>query len=328
MPSIDSENLLLNGDFASWGRLEDAGSPEGLSCPTWQQTFLADRWKVRYAGLGDREVTQARADAKDPEGLPGYALELRGIDDLGQSVFVGQRIEAAEAGRYRRALRFSIAAMVDGVDDPAVPLRLWIGTARKADIFGNAFNDETNLRKPIDLQPFPAGSWVHLETLIDGNNLPATGLSVEIEIPAAILGKAGARLRLSRAILTDAETPDGPPASSAAIVKPLLSRFFQRHDASTVNSIGRALVVNAHELHFQFRFGEMRAFPACTLPREGEGLRIFDLDGRIQAGFTYDLTYRSRGSVILRASKKDHGLRDGFLSFVGYRAAILLDAEL
>jgi hypothetical protein len=72
----------------------------------------------------------------------------------------------------------------------------------------------------------------------------------------------------------------------------------------------------------------MRAFPAVTLPHDESHLRVFHLEGLPQTGFTYDITYRSRGSFILRATKENHGLRDGYLSFVGEGGAVFLEAEL
>jgi hypothetical protein len=72
----------------------------------------------------------------------------------------------------------------------------------------------------------------------------------------------------------------------------------------------------------------MRGSPDCTLPSTDERLRVFSSSGAQASGFAYDVTDRSRGSVIIRATKRNHGLRDGYLVFPGSGAAILLDAEL
>lgn len=310
-------NLLINGDFSPglWSRL--AQPHEGVECATWRQTFAADRWSVRCARPEGTPVWQGMSDDVPPHSSATCSLEIRGAAGVAQSVFVGQRIEAAEVARYRRQHVFSAWMRAEGSEATEAKVRLVLGSPGERDAFA--------VVKPVLMEEmvFPTSRWVHLEHPVDGRALGSAGLSLELELPAKLLARNGASVRLANVRLDD-----GSPERPVAVETALARRFFQRYDSTRINSLGRALVVNAHELHFQFTFEEMRAFPACTLPHDEEVLRVFDLEGIPQAGFTCDVTYRSRGSVIIRATKENHGLRDGFLSFVGTEGAILLDAEL
>lgn len=317
-------NIFINGDLAAWGRLER--SDEAVECAVWRQTFAADRWKVRYAAADGAPVMQARSRDVPPHTAAGCSLELRGAEGVAQPVFFGQRIEAAETARYRRQLVFSAWVRIVGSVAPEATVTTVLGAAREPDVFGDALNDgcRIDMRESLTI---PTGRWVHVEQAIDGRALGAGGLSFEMELPAETLARPAAFVRLAQLRLDDLGGGGGIDRPSA-VEELLARRFFQRHDSTRINSLGRALVVNAHELHFQFVFPEMRAFPACTLPSDERHLRVFDLEGIPQEGFRYDITYRSRGSAIIRATRENHGLRDGFLSFVGTGGAILLDAEL
>lgn len=310
-------NLLINGDFAPglWTRL--ACPEDGIECAVWRQTFAADRWSVRYARAEGAPVWQGRSSDIPPHASVSGSLEIGGAEGVTQAVLVGQRIEATEAARYRRPLVFSAWLRVGGSETADASVRLLLGSPLESDVFDRV--------RPALTEEIvrPTGRWVHLECSVDGRAFGATGLSLELEFPAKLLARSGASIRLAEVRLDDGST-----ARPAAAEMALARRFFQRYDSTRINSLGRALVVNAHELHFQFVFDEMRAFPACTLPHREDVLRVFDLEGVPQTGFSYDVTYRSRGSVIIRATKENHGVRDGFLSFVGTEGAILLDAEL
>lgn len=319
------DNLLLNGDFLPglWGRTL---SPlEGIECAVWRQTFAADRWKVRYARGEGAPVSQAMAADVPAQSSAPCSLELRGAPGVTQPVYFGQRIEAAEAVRYRGELLFSAWCRVTGSNETVCDIGLVTGMASEADDFGDAFNDRVKMELTVTFERVPTGRWVHLEHPIDARGYSANGLSIELVFAPRLLDSVESRVRVAGARLAPAGRTVARPTSMEG---DLARRFFQRHDSTTINSLGRALVVNAHEMHFQFTFQEMRAFPACTLPGSEEGLRIFDLEGISQEGFTYDVTYRSRGSVIIRATKERHGLRDGYLSFVGSSGFILLDSEL
>lgn len=322
------DNLLLNGDFLPelWTRLPD---PRALvECPTWRQTFAVDRWKIRYAMPHGAGIRQAMSSDVPMQAAAARSLELRGATGVTQPVFLGQRIEAAEAVRYRRRMIFSAWMRIEHPDKGRKEVALTIGTARDPDVFGNAFNDNVRNEVSIRCEEAPVSRWWLIERDIDGRGFDTNGISVELEFPADLLDTPDARIRVAAMRLTDASAAGRSTERAAGVERLLARRFFQRHDSTTVNSLGRALVVNAHELHFQFTFAEMRAFPAVTLTHDEAQLSVFNLEGTPQTGFSYDVTYRSRGSVILRATKENHGLRDGFLSFVGTGGAILLDAEL
>ena len=162
---------------------------------------------------------------------------------------------------------------------------------------------------------------------MDATTARSLGLCVELELPFGFLADPRARAHLASATFGPADCPEPGPRSSA-VETFLARRYFQRHSAETVNAIGRALVGNPHELYFQLNFPEMRAFPAVTLPEDNEDLCVFSSDGARQAGFVFDVPYWARGSAVIRATKRKHDLRDAYLAFRGYGAAILLDAEL
>jgi hypothetical protein len=169
--------------------------------------------------------------------------------------------------------------------------------------------------------------WTRVELTIDASAFRATGLRAELAFPAALLNHAEARVRVTDVSLSRvaAGLPvDRPPA----LERFLAQRFFQRHDGGAINAIGRALTANPHELFFQFAFPEMRALPACTLSQDNADLCVFSSDGQPQSGFAFDAIYGARSTVVIRATKLRHQLRDGYLAFRGYRGAILLDAEL
>ena len=304
------ENLFINGDF-----LPGLWRSEEVECAVGRHTFAAARWKVRYARPEGAPITQARsADG---------SLELRGAPGVTQPVLLGQRIEAAEAVRYRGELVFSAWVQATGSEAAHGDLELVCESAGEADDFGAVKTEFKTC-----LEAVPTGRWVQIERAIDARAFQPTGLSVELEFPARLLHRADSRIRVKGMRLAHASAAQRTVARPASMEDQLARRFYQRHDSSTVNAIGRALVVNAHELHFQFTFPEMRAFPACTLPHPEDGFRVFSLEGIPQEGFTYDVPYRSRGSAIIRATKAQHGLADGYLPFVASSAALLLDAEL
>ncbi len=322
------DNILLNGDFAPglWTRFADP--TEAVSCPVWRQTFAADRWKVRYAEAKGAAVTQAMTTDVPAHATTTCAVEIRGSDGVTQPVFFGQRVEAAESTRYRRRMVFSAWIRIGNPEPEPKQFDLTVGTAREMDHFGGPSGDNTRFETCARIEEVPVGRWWFLEREIDGRAFSRHGLSIELEFPAALLDSPASFVRIASVRLADIAAGNRTIDRPASLEQSLSRRFFQRHDATTVNSLGRALVVNAHELHFQFTFPEMRAFPSVTLPHDETQLRVFNLEGIAQSGFTYDATYRSRGSFMLRATKADHGLRDGFLSFVGHGGAILLDAEL
>lgn len=322
------ENILMNGSFSrdSWSRLNNPS--RGVQCQVWRQTYAADRWKIRYASPQGAAVFQAWSP-ETPEDVPcGGSLEIRGCEGLTEDVLLGQRVEAAEAVRYRRKLCFSAWVFYSAPVVQECPVYLVTGSAQAPNVFGDPFN--SNVRhETIDLLGNAAvNQWVRFEHEIDARAFGSDGLSVELQFCAPALSQTGARIRVAGAALSDAcGMPPVPPACAGRDCA-FTKRFFQRHDIGNLNSIGRALAVNAHELFFQLPFPEMRAAPECTLPRQDEGLNVFATAGFPVTGFTYDAVYRSRATVIIRATRKNHGLRDGYLSFTGPGAAILLDAEL
>jgi len=320
------DNLLLNGDFAPalWSRLEPGQTR--VECPAWRQTLAADRWILRHGAARGAAVTQAISLDVPAHAPVLRSLEICGAPGVAHSIFLGQRLEAADAARYRRRLLFSAWVRVEHPDRFPQHLDLVLATPREPDHF--AERDALRTESCIRIEEVPVGRWWLLERELDARAFAATGLALELEFPAEMLASADACVRLAGVRLADAAAGQRTSDRHPALERQLVRRYFQRHDSSTVNSLGRALVVNAHELHFQFTFPEMRAFPAVTLPHDETQLRVFNLEGRPQEGFTYDITYRSRGSCILRATKARHGLPDGFLSFVGCEGAILLDAEL
>ncbi len=316
-----SGNLLINGRFLRglWTRLEGAA----ISCPVWAQTFAADRWRVRYAAPAGGEVTQACAEDV-PEGVAAEnSLEIRGHDGVQHEVLVGQNIEADEAANYRSPLRFSAWLMCGHPSLSECEAALVLGSPTTPDVFDSSA--ETVLR--TSLKNLPVNRWTSVELTIDAAAFRATGLRVELAFPATVLSHAGARVRITEVSLSRVATGlpvDRPPALERILAR----RFFQRHDGTNINAIGRALTCNPHELFFQFSFPEMRAAPACTLSQDNAELCVFSADGQPQSGFAYDAAFGARSTVIIRATKLRHQLRDGYLAFRGSRGAILLDAEL
>jgi hypothetical protein len=326
MDFIASANLLMNGSFAgeTWNRTYNADA--GMECAVWRQTYGAERWKVRYGHPRGGAVTQARCD----EAPQNYttSVEIRGAEGVREDVFLGQRIEAAEAPRYRNRLFFS--TWVQGDCEPS----LIISTALAPDIFGNAFNSNVRLEAAEALTPqspgevAAKGEWRLLGCEFDARGYSANGLSVELRFPAVALDAPHKVVRVAGAWLTRGCKPGMACDPGMLLEKGMRRRFFQRYDATTLNAVGRALAVSQDEMLFQFTFPEMRGSPDCTLPSTDERLCVFSPSGAQVSGFVYDVTDRSRGSVIIRATKRNHGLRDGYLVFAGSGAAILLDAEL
>ncbi len=319
------DNVLINGDFlrALWTRLPDPAVP--VDCPVFRGTFAADRWCVRYARPAGASIRQAMsADLPDDLGADS-SLELHGAAGVTEEVILCQRIESAEAPRYRRRLLFSAWLFASCAEASMHPPRLAINAAPERDIFDDA-RSEAAFSAILD--PLPPKRWTRVEAEIDGRAFGSGGISLELAFPAPLLGNPAARIRIAGARLIDIGHLGREMERPAAIEALLAARYFQRLDLSNLNSLGRALAVNAHELYFQLAFPAMRAAPACTLPADDGHLQVFTLEGAAQRGFVFDATYRSRSSVIIRATRRDHGVRDGYLSFTGPEASILLDAEL
>ena len=319
-------HILSNGSFLHdfWSRL----SAPSVECVLWRQTFAADRWKIRYAQPDGAAVFQARSQ-RVPEGFcSDTSLEIQGREGVTQDVFLGQRIEASEATRYRRRLRFSAWIYFENTGADRCPVQLVLGTAKEPDVFGNAFNDNVKTEIAELLGHVPAGRWVCLECEIDAQRFSPNGLSVELQFPAASLNKTGAKIYISDVKLFDASQAAQSIAFPVAWEALLNRRFFQRHDLNSIQSLGRALYLNPNEIFFLFTFPEMRIPPECTLPQDDAHLSVFNVEGGRQSGFVFNSIDRSRRSVIIRATKQNHGLPDATLSFVGPNAAILLDAEL
>lgn len=322
------DNILLNGDFAPdlWTRLPDPAAK--VECTVWRQTYAADRWKVRYAAPTGAAVTQAMSTDVPAHAAVARSLEIHGATGVTQSVCLGQRIEAADATRYRRRMIFSAWIRIDHPDRMPKTFYLTFGTAKQLDTFGGPTNDNVSVETCVRIEEVPVGRWWLLEREVDGRAFAPNGLSVELEFPAELLDCDEANVRIAAVRLADVGAANRTMDRPGGLERMLVRRFFQKHDGTTLNAIGRALTSNPHELHFQFTFPEMRARPACTLPQDNADLCVFSADGQPQSGFTYDATFGSRGSVIIRATKMRHQLRDGYLAFRGYRSAVLLDAEL
>lgn len=320
-----SGNLLINGAFLPelWTRLGDAAD-EGVACPVDRETFAADRWSVRYAAPEGAEIRQARSRVTQPRqalATSDTSLEIRGQAGVTQPVILGQKIEASEASGYLTELTFEAWFLAIHPTLSECPVRFTAGFARERDVF-----DKLVFIGQED-QGLPMGEWKQLRFFVDGGAAGPSGLSVELELSPEFLGHAEARFYIADAVLADAAR--ARPARRPVALETLLARrFCQRHSAQTLNAIGRSLVCNAHELHFQLLFPEMRGFPTVTVPQSNEELTVFSPDGIPQEGFVYDVSYRSRGSAIIRATKWNHGLSDGFLAFRGYEGSILLEAEL
>ena len=317
-------NLLVNGKFlpALWTRLHGAPSSTVIRCPVWAQTYAADRWRVRYAAPFGGEVSQTRSAEFLDAVSTAMILEIRGGEGVRQEVFVGQNIEADEALNYRRPLRFSAWVKCHHPRLTHCDAAVVIGSPVMPDLFDSTV--ETVQR--ISVPTFSVNRWTRIELPLKASAFRSTGLRVELAFPAESLSDPAASVLLTDASLACASGPlaERPPALERFLAR----RFFQRHDGTSVNAIGRALTSNPHELFFQYSFPEMRAAPACTLPQDNADLCVFSHDGQPQSGFAYDVTFASRTSLVIRATKLRHQLRDGYLAFRGHRGAILLEAEL
>jgi hypothetical protein len=320
---MSAGELLINGAFHSslWTRLDDSGAGE-ISCPVHAQTFAADRWHVRYAAPAVAPVTQARSEHVPSSSPALHSLELRGQGGVSEPVFLAQNNEPAEAHAYRRELRVTAWCYAQHPTVTGCPVRLHVGSPHTTDLF----DERVELVWRSDARSVPCQTWRQLEFFFDASSFRRTGLRISLEIEAG-LNDPAAHLRFAELSLHPANTAP-PPPRPIALETLLARRFFQRHTARSVNAIGRALVRNPHELHFQFTFPEMRAFPALTLPQNENLLTVFSAEGVPQSGFVYDVPYAACGSAIIRATKLEHQLHDGYLAFRGYEGAILLDAEL
>jgi hypothetical protein len=322
-PTTTPGNLLINGRFLPglWTRLTDAVAGTPTRCPVWAQTFAADRWHLRYSAPAGAEVLQSRSSSVPDASPARCSLEIAGAEGVTEEVRVGQCVEAEEAAAQRGPLRFSAWLLAEHPSLCACEPALVIGHPVTADLF------DSTVEEPVRLaaRSVPVNRWHRLEFAFDTADLRETGLRVELALPAAFLAHPAARVRLTDAALS--RVGSLPAERLAAVETFLARRFCQRHDGTRLNAVGRALTCNPHELFFQFTFPEMRAVPSCTLSQDNAELCVFSADGQPQTGFAYDVTYASRGSVIIRATKLRHQLRDGYLAFRGYRGAILLDAE-
>lgn len=317
-------NLLINGKFLPglWTRLHGMPAGTAIPCPVWAQTFAADRWRVRYATPSGGEVSQTCSTEILDAVSTAMILEIRGGAGVAQEVFIGQNIEADEALNYRRPLRFSAWVKCQHPRLTHGTTTLEIGSPKAQDVFDPSVETVQRTALPA----FSVNRWTRLEATVKASAFRPTGLRVDLAFPPEFLNDPAARVLLTDVSLSCASAAlvERPPALERFLAR----RFFQRHEGASVNAIGRALTCNPHELFFQFTFPEMRATPACTLPHDNADLCVFSGDGQPQSGFAFDATFGARGSVIIRATKLRHQLRDGYLAFRGYRGAILLDAEL
>lgn len=327
MKAEHGDNILLNGLFLPALFNRSSSPASGTQCLPWRQTFLADRWKVRFGDSSGDRAWQALSTENPSLSSGVRSLELRASDRLESALYLGQRIEAADAFLYQKRLHFS-AWIWSTTVAPHESVRLHLTTPERPNCFGNALNHHSRLVCDTALGPLPGGQWTRVEQEIDARSFSPTGLSLELGFAPDLFCDAAARVRVTDVYLGTCPVTLPPPQRSAAMEQGLCRRFFQRLGPENLNSIGRPIVVNPNEMHFQLTFAEMREFPACTIPQDNGGLRVFDLTGRPQHGFSYDVTYRSRGSAILRATRFHHGLSDGYLSFVGDCDAIELEAEL
>ena len=315
-------SVLINGRFLRglWGRREDDLPVE---CPAWAQTFLADRWRVRSAAPTGGGVSQRCSEDVPPDSTVERSLELRGGAGIEHAVCLGQNVEAAEASSFRRQLRFTAWICVEHSELRAGEVTLVIGSPRAEDLFDASVEEVAR----VATAALPVDRWQRIDFCFDARGFRTTGLRVDLEFPAAFLNHPSARVRIADVALFPAAASE-PGPRPAALEAFLAGRFFQRHDAQRINGVGRALVCNPHELHFQFPFPEMHSAPACTISQDNADLCVFAEDGQPQAGFAYDVTYRARSSVTIRATKMRHQLRDGYLAFRRFAGVILLDAEL
>jgi hypothetical protein len=318
-----TENLFINGRFLRglWGRLE-AASEDSMACPIWAQTFAADRWSVRYATALGEGVFQTRSGEVPTEGVAENSLEIRGSAGVVSEVLVGQNLEAAEAPNYRRCLRLSAWVFAQHPSEESCAVAPVFGSPVEDNLFDRTAQTVLRLEK-VNV---PVNRWERIEWEVDATAFRSTGLRVELAFSPQFFSRADALVRLTdlRFFRDGASVCDRPPMQE----RQLASRFFQRHDARSVNAIGRVFAVNAHELYFLFNFPEMRVFPDCTIFQDNADLTVFSLAGVPQSGFSYDVAHGARTSIVIRATRQNHGLSDGYLAFQGFRGAILLDAEL
>lgn len=322
-PTTIPGNLLINGRFLRglWTRLADSADGISVRCPVWAQTFAADRWHLRYAAPEGAEVSQSRSGLVPENVSAQCSLEIAGAEGVTQEVRIGQNVEADEVAASLGPLRYSAWLFVEHPTLTVCESSLVIGNPVSVDLFDHTVEECVRL----DSRPVPVNRWHRMEFAFETADLRPTGLRVELALPASLLSNPAARVRL--ADVTLARVGSLPIERPVAMETFLARRFCQRHDGTRLNAIGRALTCNPHELFFQFTFPEMRAVPSCTVSQDNAELCVFSSDGQPQAGFAYDVTYASRGSAIIRATKLRHQLRDGYLAFRGYRGAILLDAE-
>jgi hypothetical protein len=317
-------NIVMNGRFARecWRRLTDAEA--GIECLTWRQTYAADRWKIRYAKPNGATVSQAWS-CDEPKYLPGGSLEIRGAAGVTENVLLGQRIESAEANRYRRRLYFSAWVKIESPIAEDRPVLLLLGTPKDRDIFGDAFNSNIVPLTTCNLGVAAGNEWTRLECELDGREFNANGLSMELEFPASALNGPETRIRVAGVALSDGFSPGLPAELPTELERLRGRRYFQRYDSRTIIFPGRSLSARECELRFQIQFPEMRIAPACTLVG---ALQVIDTAGNSADGFVFDVIDSSRCSVIIRATREYHGLRDGCLTFAHADAALLLEAEL
>ena len=175
----------------------------------------------------------------------------------------------------------------------------------------------------------PVHQWTRLDFRCDATAARRDGLCVELEFPASFLSAAMARVRVTDVALWPAQYSE-PVRRSSAVEAAWAQRFFQRHDARRTNAIGRAMVCNRARIAFPLSpFRRCGPSPQSLLPQERCGSEcVYDRGNSRKRGLIYDVPYRARSSAILRATKQHHGLRDGYLTFCGYRGAIFLEAEL
>ena len=277
---------------------------------------------MRYAAPCGGEVSQAFSTESLDAVSTATILEIRGGKGVEQEVFIGQNIEADEALNYRRPLRFSAWVKCQHSQLTHCAAALEIGSPKTPDLFDSSVETVQRTALPA----FSVNRWTRVEATVKASAFRPTGLRVDLGFPSEFLNDPTARVLLTDVSLSCASAPlaERPPALERFLAR----RFFQRHDGTSVNAIGRALTSNPHELFFQFSFPEMRAKPACTISQDNADLCVFSADGQPQTGFAYDVTFGSRTSVIIRATKMRHQLRDGYLAFRGYHGAILLNAEL
>ncbi len=328
MPVGAFDNILINGEFLRelWGR---SAQPQSQArCEVWRQTFLADRWKVRYARPSGEALSQRMSSRVPEESASDCSLQLCGAVGVSEDIYLGQRVEARAARRYGRVLRFSARFFLAAEDYCQCPVKLVLGGAREPDVFGGAFNDNVDELARIELGSLTANHWTYLEAEVDLKNAGPHGLSVEMEFPAAALSHPNNSIRVADVNLVRADAGCAVSSRPAALESFLARRYFQPHSGRLINFLGRVFALNRHELFFQFTFPEMRTLPSCSLPLGDELLRVFNRNGLPQYGFTYDVSCRAAGSVIIRATKENHAVEDGYLAFTGVDGWILLDAEL